>query len=243
MSGSNGTCSVTYLCTAVGGYDGPTGLGTPNQLTAFTAGASAPSADYSLTATPSQTVAQGGSASYTVTVTPTNGFTGTVTFGTTGLPNGATASFNPASVSGPGTQTATMTVTTTSSLAAGSYGFSVTGTGPPNHSAATTLVVTQAAQTGDFAVSVSPQSATIGRTSTTQFTVTISRQSFSGAVSLSATDSSSGLSESFSPNSTTSTSSTLTVRARNLGRGQHFTVTITGASGSLRHSTTLSLST
>jgi subtilase family serine protease len=37
-SGSNGTCSPSYLCTAGTGYDGPTGLGTPNGLTAFTAG-------------------------------------------------------------------------------------------------------------------------------------------------------------------------------------------------------------
>jgi hypothetical protein len=29
-SGSNGTCSPAYLCTAGAGYDGPTGLGTPN---------------------------------------------------------------------------------------------------------------------------------------------------------------------------------------------------------------------
>jgi subtilase family serine protease len=29
-SGSNGTCSPTYLCTAGPGYDGPTGWGTPN---------------------------------------------------------------------------------------------------------------------------------------------------------------------------------------------------------------------
>lgn len=29
-SGSNGTCRASYLCTAEGGYDGPTGLGTPN---------------------------------------------------------------------------------------------------------------------------------------------------------------------------------------------------------------------
>jgi hypothetical protein len=34
-SGSNGSCSGTYLCTATGGYDGPTGLGTPNGATAF----------------------------------------------------------------------------------------------------------------------------------------------------------------------------------------------------------------
>ena len=34
-SGSNGSCSPAYLCTAGTGYDGPTGLGTPNGTTAF----------------------------------------------------------------------------------------------------------------------------------------------------------------------------------------------------------------
>jgi subtilase family serine protease len=34
-SGSNGSCSPSYLCTARTGYDGPTGLGTPNGITAF----------------------------------------------------------------------------------------------------------------------------------------------------------------------------------------------------------------
>jgi subtilase family serine protease len=34
-SGSNGTCSPAYLCTAGTGYDGPTGLGTPNGTGAF----------------------------------------------------------------------------------------------------------------------------------------------------------------------------------------------------------------
>jgi len=33
-SGSNGSCG-SYLCTAATGYDGPTGLGTPNGVTAF----------------------------------------------------------------------------------------------------------------------------------------------------------------------------------------------------------------
>jgi subtilase family serine protease len=35
-SGSNGSCSGSYLCTGKAGYDGPTGLGTPNGTTAFT---------------------------------------------------------------------------------------------------------------------------------------------------------------------------------------------------------------
>jgi subtilase family serine protease len=34
-SGSNGSCTVAYLCTAAPGYDGPTGLGTPNGVAAF----------------------------------------------------------------------------------------------------------------------------------------------------------------------------------------------------------------
>jgi subtilase family serine protease len=34
-SGSNGTCSPAYLCNGEVGYDGPTGLGTPDGITAF----------------------------------------------------------------------------------------------------------------------------------------------------------------------------------------------------------------
>jgi len=34
-SGSNGSCGGTYLCTGAVGYDGPTGLGTPNGTSAF----------------------------------------------------------------------------------------------------------------------------------------------------------------------------------------------------------------
>jgi subtilase family serine protease len=34
-SGSNGSCPVSYYCNAQAGYDGPTGLGTPNGLGAF----------------------------------------------------------------------------------------------------------------------------------------------------------------------------------------------------------------
>ena len=34
-SGTNGSCGGSYLCTALAGYDGPTGLGTPNGVGAF----------------------------------------------------------------------------------------------------------------------------------------------------------------------------------------------------------------
>lgn len=35
VGGSNGSCGGTYLCTAISGYDGPTGLGSPNGTSAF----------------------------------------------------------------------------------------------------------------------------------------------------------------------------------------------------------------
>ena len=41
-SGSNGSCSPAYLCHAGTGFDGPTGLGTPNGVAAFAAGGSPP---------------------------------------------------------------------------------------------------------------------------------------------------------------------------------------------------------
>lgn len=34
-TGTNGSCGGSYLCTATSGYDGPTGLGTPNGIGAF----------------------------------------------------------------------------------------------------------------------------------------------------------------------------------------------------------------
>ncbi|MFD1271146.1 hypothetical protein ACFQ51_01830 [Streptomyces kaempferi] len=37
-TGSNGSCSPSYLCNGTDGYDGPTGLGTPAGLSAFRSG-------------------------------------------------------------------------------------------------------------------------------------------------------------------------------------------------------------
>jgi len=35
VGGSNGFCQDSYICTGVAGYDGPTGLGSPNGVSAF----------------------------------------------------------------------------------------------------------------------------------------------------------------------------------------------------------------
>ena len=64
-------------------------------------------------------------ATYTVNVSPINGFTGTVNFAAIGLPGGGSVSFSPASVTGSGS--AIMTVNT-ATLHTGTYAFSVTAT-------------------------------------------------------------------------------------------------------------------
>jgi uncharacterized membrane protein len=220
-SGDNGTCSPSYLCTGGVGYDGPSGLGTPLGLGAFS-GAGAP--DFALSVSPeSRTVTAGTSATYSVTVTPSNGFSGTVAFGTTGLPSGATPDFSGS----------TLGVTTTSALAAGTYPFTITGTsGSLSHSASATLVV-QAAP--DFSLGISPgsQSVTAGGQATYSVTVTGS-DGFSGPVTLAADGLPSGATPSVS-------GSTLTVTTTaSLGSGS-YPFTVVGTSGTISHSATATL--
>jgi uncharacterized repeat protein (TIGR02543 family) len=70
--------------------------------------------DYAVSsATPSQSVVPGGTAMYTIDVQSTGGtYTGSVTLSVTGLPQGATGTFNPATVT-PGSAGASSTLTVT----------------------------------------------------------------------------------------------------------------------------------
>jgi hypothetical protein len=246
-SGSNGSCSPSYLCTAGQGFDGPTGLGTPNGTTAFSAAPPAPPApDFSLTASAqSGTVVggTGGSASYTVTVTNAGSFAGPVTLGTSGLPGAATAAFSP----NPASTASTLSVTVPSTVGTGSYSFQITGTGPggtPAHSIAATLVVT-APPPPNFTISAQPGSQTIGGSTSATYTVTITPvNGLSAPVALSVGGLPLRVTAAFSPTSATSPSwsSTLTITARNARRVTNATLTITGRSGSVSHSVTVRLS-
>jgi len=83
--------------------------------------------NFSLSLAPaSQTIDVGSSASYTVTMNPSASYSGVDVLSVTGLPSGATPSFNPPSVSS-GSPTSTLTVTTISSTPAGSYTLAISG--------------------------------------------------------------------------------------------------------------------
>ncbi len=196
--------------------------------------------DFTISAAPaSQTVAAGSATSYTATITPSGGFTDTVAFSASGLPAGASASFSPGSV--PGTGSSTMTVTTTAATAAGTYVVTITGTGSTlTHSTTVTLVVTAPA---NFTISATPASVTISRGGTATYTVTIAPQNgFTGTVSFSASGAPNRTTTSFTP-TTVSGSGTTTFRvvsANNSQRGTS-TITITGTSGTITHTASVTL--
>ncbi len=106
------------------------------------------STDFSLSVSPaSQTIAQGSSTSYTVTVTALNGFNGDVGLDVNGLPDGATASLSPTSVTGSGSSV--LNVTTSSDTPTGSYSLTIVGSANgSNVSTRSTLNVTSGSSGG-----------------------------------------------------------------------------------------------
>jgi hypothetical protein len=126
-SGANGTCTPAYLCTGEVGYDGPTGWGTPNGVSAFKAPSSTPRPVVTAVS-PNSGPAGGGTP---VTVTGTNLTGGTVAFGTNaaaGVTCGATSC---TATSPAGTGTVDVEVTTTAGTSAATSADHFTYTTPP----------------------------------------------------------------------------------------------------------------
>jgi hypothetical protein len=195
-----------------------------------------PTGNFALSASPgSLSFIQGASGTSTVTVSPQNGFNGSVSLLASGLPSGVTASFNPSSTSG----TSTMTLKASSTAATGTVTVTITGTSG-NLSNRTTISLTVTAAPS-YTLSTSPNSLTISQGASGASTITVTPQGgFTGSVSLSASGLSSGLTASFSPTSTSSTS-TLTLTASTTANTGTVTVTITGKSGSLTKTTTIAV--
>ncbi|HZR27564.1 MAG TPA: polysaccharide lyase 6 family protein [Terriglobales bacterium] len=199
--------------------------------------------DFTFSATPaSQTVTAGGSTSYTVSVSPTNGFNSSVSLGVSGLPTNTTSSFTPASISG-GSGSSTLSVATTTSTPPGNYTLTATGSGGGASHSATTLLTVNPVPTQDFSIAASPASRAVTAGGSTTYTVNVGAiNGFSGSVALSITGLGAGASGSFSPASITgSGASTLTITTTAAAATGTFPLTITGMSGSLSHSATVSL--
>ncbi|HEY3862163.1 MAG TPA: hypothetical protein VGO59_09770 [Verrucomicrobiae bacterium] len=142
-SGSDGNQPDDY---SGPGYDLVTGVGSPvasNFVPALAAGIVAPQPVFALAVTPvTSNVVAGTSASYAVAVSGSNGYNGTVSFSVSGLPEGASATFSPASVTASGASS--LAVETATAAPAGTYPITITGTDATGaaHSVKTTLTIT-----------------------------------------------------------------------------------------------------
>ena len=116
--------------------------GTSGSLThqvAVTLVVQAPQPDFGITALPAgQTIFRGGSATYTVTISRTNGFSAQVSLSASGLPNRSSYLFTP----NPGTGSSTLNISTSRPSHYGTYMLTITGTGGgQTHSTTVTLTL------------------------------------------------------------------------------------------------------
>jgi hypothetical protein len=197
-------------------------------------------ADFSLSATPAnQSVVAGSTTSYSVTITPTGGFNSSLALGVSGLPSGANGTFSP---NNQPMTSSTLSVTTTTGTPPGSYPLTITGTsGALTHTTSVTLTVTGPPPPPDFSLSASPSSQSVKHGGSVTYAVTITASNgFTGTVTLSVSGLPFRASAAFNPDPAT-TSSTLTVGTSGRTPAGSYTLIITGVSGGLTHTTTVTL--
>ena len=207
----------------------------------------APPPDFSLAANPTSiALTAGGSAgSSSVSVSPLNGFNSDVTLIVSGVPSGASASFNPQTVSG-GSGSSSLSVQAGTTATPGNYTLTVTASGGGvSHTASVSLSIAKAAPPPDFSVSANPTliAVTAGGSGGSSRITAAPLNGFSTDVTLTVSGVPSGASASFD-NATIaggSGSSLLTAQATTAAAGS-YTLTVTASGGGLTHSATISFS-
>ncbi|MBL8982752.1 MAG: hypothetical protein JNL26_11250 [Gemmatimonadetes bacterium] len=203
------TATGTYTLTATASGTGVTSVAATFSLTVT----APPAGVIGLAAAPPALTAQAGGASVTTTLTITRtNFVGNVTVGVqSGLPAGATVTFNPGPTTSDGTSIATFTAG--ASTAPGTYNvvLQATGTGATTGTVTIALTVT-AAPTGSITIAATPNAlnATAGGAGVAS-TIAITRTNYTGDVTFSVTGMPAGSQSGFNPSPVTGNSTTMTL--------------------------------
>ena len=246
------TANIPVQITGVGMFDFPHGQtgAAPNQielhpvLNVIFNPSTTP--DFSLAASPAAlSVTQGNSGATTISTGVSGSFNSAISLSVSGLPAGVTASFNPPSVSAPGSGSSTLTFSSSSTATTGTSNVTVTASGGGTTHATTVALTVSAATAPDFTVTATPPGLSVTHGSSGSTTISTSASNgFSSAVSLSAAGLPTGVTASFSPSpipAPGSGSSTLTFTVSNTAITGTSNVTITASGGGVTHTTSVSL--
>jgi kumamolisin len=248
----SGTSTLTLAVTstvAAGNYTitvTGTGGGLTHTATVTLTVTAAPVPAFAISAAPTTvSVVQGASGTSTITTTVSGGFNGAVALTASGAPTGVTASFSPASIAAPGSGKSTLTIAAASTVAAGNYTITVTGTnGTTSHTAGVTLTVTAAAVPA-FTISAAPTSVSVAQGASGTSTITSSVSGgFNGAVALTASGQPTGVTVSFSPASIAapgSGTSTVTLAVASTVATGSYAITVSGKNGTTTHTANVTL--
>ena len=176
-------------------------------------------------------------------------FTATVTPSGSGTPSGKVTFMDGASTLGTGTlNTSAQATFTTTALTVGSHSITAIYDGDANFAGSTSAVLSQVVS--DFLIAVAPSSRTVKAGKSTTYTLTLTPVSgFTGTISLSCSAAPPAGTCSVSPasvtlNGTSNSTATVTVTTAPGRKGTPkgtYTLTFTGAFGTLQHSTTANL--
>jgi uncharacterized membrane protein len=208
-------------------------------MSAYAVFAAGGKADFSIAASPSsQTVSQGQSTTFTVTVTRANGFAGAVSLAASGLPSGATAGWklsdgSSSNIVPPSLNSATLTIQTAPNTPNGTSQPLITATSDKLVHTSTVTIAVQPAAQPNFVLAASPSSQTTVQGDVATYTVNVNRTGgYSGTVSLDVSGLPKGVTASWSPSSTlagTSSTATLTVQTAGNTQADTNSLTITGS--------------
>jgi hypothetical protein len=185
---------------------------------------------------PTLSIAPGSSATDTITVTDVSPFTGSVSFATSGLPTGVTASFSPTSSASSSVVTFAVAATTL----AGTYPITITGTSGTLTPVTTTITLTV---TGQPSFTIGPGgSLTIPQCGSGSLAIPVTGiNGFTGSITLSASGLPTGLTVGFGTNPITGGSSILTFTASCSIPVGTYPITVIGTSGTLTKTTTITI--
>ncbi len=242
-SGNNSVPGLTGY-SAGAGYDLASGLGSVDAdalVTNWSNGKTSPSIKLTLSAS-SLTASASSSAPITVQIADLNGFSAAVTLATSGLPQGITAKFSPATIAAPGSGSSSLQLTVASTVAAGNYSFNVVASsGTISSSATVTVIVLAPALT--LSASASPISLLPGTSGTITIT-SATNSALNSAVALKATGLPTGVTAAFKPSSISapgSGSSVLTLTTTSKASPGIYTVVVTATAGSISSSAQFTL--